>query len=315
VAAYQRLLVCALPLAIVVAVFGAFVRLKDAGLGCPDWPRCYGEIVGLPDADAALARHPDSPLDSAKAWIELSHRYLAAALGLLIAAAAAAAWFGRRREGKAITAALLLLVLFQAILGGWTVIAGLKPITVVAHLLGAMTIIAVLAATVARRRVSFFAARQISALRILAVIAIVALGLQIALGGFVSANYAGLSCPDLWCEQADFAALGGDSQTAPAKAALHFLHRIGALVFALAALAFAAALVYGGARGAGFGLATFVAAQLIVGAINVVFHLPLASALAHNALAALLTVNLAVLARRVFSSSSSPSPTGGDERR
>src|SRR5207245_54625 len=131
---YRSLCLIALALAFIVVVMGAYVRLSDAGLGCPDWPLCYGQPVPADIADRdALA----------KAWKEMGHRYLAGTLGALILAIAAAAW--RRRQSAPLASMLVLLVAFQATLGKWTVTMLLKPAIVTAHLLGGMATLALLA--------------------------------------------------------------------------------------------------------------------------------------------------------------------------
>src|SRR5687767_10922333 len=162
-----------------VVVVGAYVRLSDAGLGCPDWPLCYGRALPgeIADGDAL-----------AKAWKEMGHRYLAGALGLLILALVV---FSRER---ALPAAILALVVFQATLGMWTVTMLLKPAIVTAHLLGGMAILGLL---VWLALSPYRHGRGVPGLRAPALLALAVLGIQIALGGWVSANYAALACPDL----------------------------------------------------------------------------------------------------------------------
>jgi heme A synthase len=142
---FRLLAKSAVVLCLVVVVLGAWVRLTDAGLGCPDWPGCYGQIVVPEDPDAAAA-WPERPLESGKAWREMIHRYAAATLGLLIVALAVMAWRGRGRSGQpvALPTVLLGLVIFQGMLGMWTVTLLLKPLIVTAHLLGGMTTLALL---------------------------------------------------------------------------------------------------------------------------------------------------------------------------
>ena len=140
---FRLLAKSAVLLCLVVVVLGAWVRLTDAGLGCPDWPGCYGQIV-VPQDPGAAAAWPERPLESGKAWREMIHRYAAATLGLLIVALAVMAWRGRARVGRpvALPTALLWLVIFQGMLGMWTVTLLLKPLVVTAQLLGVMTTLA-----------------------------------------------------------------------------------------------------------------------------------------------------------------------------
>ena len=304
-------LLLALPLTFIVVVVGAFVRLSDAGLGCPDWPGCYGQLVGVAAPDAAQAAFPDSEYDLRKAWIEVGHRYIAGLLGILLFMAAVADWLARRR--LSIVSLLLPLVLFQAILGMLTVTEKLKPVIVTAHLLGGLTILALAAAAVARRplSVSLSPPARRRALRYWTATALFLL-LQIILGGWVSTNYAGLACPDFplcqggWLPpQTDFSGFApardlyqtsdGAPISAAALATIHWLHRVGALLLALVATAFIALLLKQGARGEGIGLAVFLLAQIMLGIINVIYQLPMWAAVAHNAAAALLVVNIAVL--------------------
>ena len=144
----RKILIPALPLAFVVIVLGAFTRLSDAGLGCPDWPACYGQLIGVPDSQTAQIRHPDSPLDPEKAWIEVIHRYAAAILGIVVLGALIVA-FRRREKHRPAVLALAVLVVAQAILGALTVTQKLNPAIVVSHLLGGMSIFFLIAFIIA----------------------------------------------------------------------------------------------------------------------------------------------------------------------
>ena len=240
---FQRIARLALILCFVVVVLGAWVRLTDAGLGCPDWPGCYGQIL-VPDDPAAAADY-DRPLETGKAWREMIHRYAASALGLLIVILAFLAWRNRvdPRQPFALPLALTGLVIFQGMLGMWTVTLLLKPVIVMAHLLGGMTTLALL----------FWLNRPVPTgpshpgLRIFAAFGLAVLAVQIALGGWVSTNYAALACPDFptcqtqWWPSMDFATgftpwhgLGIDYEGGildnASRVAIHVTHRIGAVV-------------------------------------------------------------------------------------
>ena len=297
--ALRLLSIAAASLALVVVVLGAYVRLSDAGLGCPDWPLCYGRPLPADIADAGA---------HAKAWKEMAHRYLAGTLGLLIVALAVAAWRVRRSRGIAL--AVVLLVVFQATLGMWTVTMLLKPAMVTAHLLGGMATLALLV-WLALSQWPQAPAPQMRALRAAALLALVAAAVQIALGGWVSANYAALACPELpLCRGAlvppmNFAdafhvvrELGrtGQGELLPIEAltAIHWTHRLFALVALVVVLA-AAARALGLARPIGVVLAALVVLQFGLGLANVALALPLPLAAAHNAGAALLLVALVVL--------------------
>src|SRR3989449_6750023 len=180
---YRALVLATLALAFVVVVVGAYVRLSDAGLGCPDWPLCYGQPVPV--------QMPDD-LAHAKAWTEMGHRYLAVALGLLILFVFFMSL--KKRRSRLLAAALVLLVVFQATLGMWTVTMLLKPAIVTAHLLGGMATLALLVWLFLEQG-QYSLAAEARALRTAAAIALVAVVVQIALGGWVSANYAALACP------------------------------------------------------------------------------------------------------------------------
>lgn len=221
---FRRLTAAALILCTVVVVFGAYVRLSDAGLGCPDWPGCYGHLT-VPSAEehlqSAAANFPDRPVEHAKAWKEMIHRYLASTLGLLIVGLALLSF--RADCPRRLPKVLLALVIFQGLLGMWTVTWLLKPLAVTGHLLGGMTTLALLgwlwldvrAAPAAARtdaprreprneREAWTAlgagesqAPKRSGLRLGAGLALALLAGQIFLGGWTSSNYAALACPDL----------------------------------------------------------------------------------------------------------------------
>src|SRR5262249_21012147 len=184
-------------LALAVVMLGAWVRLHDAGLGCPDWPGCYGKLV-VPDS-ATAAQDPGfaaRPLVAAKAWREMIHRYLAGTLVLVTVALAVIAWRNRSDPTQPWRRPLALvgLIVFQALLGMWTVTLLLKPLIVVAHLFGGLATPAPLA-SLGRWRTTRFTAPT-PALRALGLAAAAMLVVQIFLGGWTSSNYAALACPD-----------------------------------------------------------------------------------------------------------------------
>ena len=296
-------------LALCVVMLGAWVRLTDAGLGCPDWPGCYGRLV-VPDAaiaPAELGSEFTRPLEAGKAWREMIHRYLASTLGLVCVALAVLAWRNRRdpAQPKRAPAALVVLVIFQGLLGMWTVTLLLKPIVVVAHLLGGFATLALLA-SLGRWR-SARVERPTAGLRMLGLAAAAALVLQISLGGWTSANYAALACPDFptcqtqwWPAIADFEqgfvlwrGLGVDYEGGvldhPARVAVHFTHRLGAVAAAvlIALLGWRVARERG-TRPDGAAVLALLALQLGLGVSIVWFGVPLAVAVLHNGVAALL---------------------------
>ncbi len=326
-AIYSRLSWTALGLAFVVVVFGAFVRLSDAGLGCPDWPGCYGH-VGVPASEAALAKvreqFPDSVVEQRKAWIEMIHRYLAGVLGVLVLALAALGvrWRHALGQSPALAVGLVVLVTVQAAFGMWTVTLLLMPAIVTTHLIGGMTTLALLAWLVARQRATdkLLPARGLPPPW--AWVALMVLALQIALGGWVSTNYAGMACPDYpLCHgsllpEMDFdhaftlqrqlgVTAAGEPLSNDSLTAIQWSHRKWALVV-LAALLFAAwrALRHPVTRGPGLAVGGLVLLQVAIGIGNVLWVLPLPLAVAHNAGAAALLVMLVVLNFRARSVSS-----------
>ncbi len=320
---YIRLIAGAAVLAVVVVVLGAWVRLSDAGLGCPDWPGCYGSLIVPADTHAVAAANeafPERPVEAHKAWKEMIHRFAASTLGLAILIAAWLAWRNRKDPNQPVRLPVILLgvVIFQGMLGMWTVTLLLKPVIVMAHLLGGLTTLGMifwlLLEHLRRDTVASARPRSIAAPALAGLIVLVC---QIALGGWTSSNYAALACPDLptcqgqwWPEHIDFAegfvmwrGLGIDYEfgvlEAPARVAIHYTHRLGALVTFLV-LGF---LGLRAMRSAGppainrSGQLVLVAllAQVLLGISVVWFGLPLVLATAHNGVAALLllaTINM-----------------------
>lgn len=318
-------------LAFIVIIVGAYTRLTDAGLGCPDWPGCYGRMIISTEADyieQANAFWPERPLQTDKAWIEMAHRYIAGLLGLMILAIAVAAWLGKQAPRiRLLTGGLLFLVVFQALLGMWTVTLLLKPFIVALHLLGGMAIISLLHwLTLELRPAPGRPPPTGLNLPPWAVAGLVALLLQISLGGWTSANYAALACPDfpacqgkLWPPM-DFSEAfvlwqgpgvdyEGGVLDGPARTAIHMTHRIGAVITAATLLALALpALRAGATRPAALAMLALLFIQLGLGVANVVFNLPLAVAVAHNGVAALLLLSVVTLLHRALPARRQASP-------
>ena len=318
---YRQLILVALLLTATVIVFGAYVRLADAGLGCPDWPGCYGQLTPHHAAGEILQTHaadPTGPVSLPKAWTEMVHRYLAASLGLLIIVIAALAWRqrGDRGSAPAVATALVGVVIFQGLLGKWTVTLLLKPAIVTAHLLGGLTTLALLAWLGLRAR----RATRLPVppgLRMFARLGLLLLVAQIVLGGWTSTNYAALACSDFPSCQGSFAPVtdyanafhvvrelgmtaGGEFLPLAALTAIHWSHRLGAVV-AGAVLFLLAWLLSRRQATQRLGLALLAATtlQIVLGIANVVLSLPLALAVAHNAGAVLLVALLVSINYRV----------------
>jgi len=319
----------ALVLCLLVVVLGAYVRLSNAGLGCPDWPGCYGHLT--PAGAAGDARVLSSPLagralEVGKAWREMVHRYAAGTLGLLILSLV---FIGTLRRQERVlplrtVCGLLAIVLAQALLGMLTVTWQLTPLIVTLHLLLGFTTLSLLlwlVLSLPHRTQSWHPttpqARTVQGARLLALIALIALGVQIALGGWTSSNYAAVACPDFptcqaqWWPAGDYRAAfelrgasghsyeGGVLDT-PARTAIQFTHRLGALVITLV-LASAAVSAWRlrkhlARRAAGFVLVA-LGAQLIIGISMVLRGFPLWLATAHSAGAACLLMATVALNR------------------
>lgn len=319
----HRLAMIAAIIAFCVIVLGAWVRLSHAGLGCPDWPGCYGQLT-WPDAMEEIATanqaFPERPFESNKAWREMVHRYLAGSLMLLVFAMSWLTWRGPEalRKFRLLTTTLVVLIILQALLGMWTVTLKLKPIIVMAHLLGGLTSFSIILWLMfsSRRQFADKPSMSIRRMRGSIMTAIVILGMQIALGGWTSANYAALACPDVptcggqWWPDADFREgfilwreIGvnyeGGLLDQQSRVAIHLVHRIGAVVTLLVLITLAFRLLkIPRLRTGGQILMSLVLAQFTLGIFNVVLYLPLPNAVAHNAGAALLLATLLGLLNR-----------------
>ena len=365
---FHRIAWLAVALAACVIVFGAFVRLSNAGLSCPDWPTCYGKAT-WPTTAAQVADHAATvirPVMPGKAWREQVHRMIAGLLGVLVLTLALLATRKRPKgwaqvvgaalavavaipmymrgyhpaaSGLAIVAELMLLfgairwsnadlsrvavltlavIIFQALLGMWTVTWLLKPIVVMGHLLGGLLTFSLLLWMAWRATGIPIVSGDARRLRLLVAVGLLVLGLQIALGGWTSANYAALSCgvefpkcAGAWWPTHDFRegfvlwrGIGVDYEGGildnPARVAIQLAHRMMAVVAFVYLLSFAIRLLrIPGLRGWGGVLALLVVVQVGLGIANVLLALPLHVAVAHNAGALLLLFVLVTLLARL----------------
>lgn len=319
VSKYRKLIAVTLFLTFDLIVFGAFTRLTDSGLGCPDWPGCYGEANPFQSHDAIKAAQnlmPTGPVTLKKAWIEMIHRYLAMSVGVLILAQMIIAWWRRAqlRHSPWLPTALFFFVCLQGAFGAWTVTMKLQPVIVTIHLLLGMGLLSLLAWSLARehRPANNLATGSKNLIRI-ASVALILLSVQIALGGWVSTNYAALACNDyplcngVFAPEMDFEhgftlwrQLGqkanGEYLPFTALVAIQWMHRSFAW---LAIVAVAAAAYLARKAPALSALANKILAlifiQLLSGAATVFFSWPLLLAVLHNAGAAALVLLLTML--------------------
>ena len=314
-----RLAKFAVALAAVVVVLGAYTRLADAGLGCPDWPGGYGFFSVPETAEEVLVaetRFPGAPVEPAKAWWEMVHRYFATSLGLVVLIIAGTA-FAKRAPTVPLKLplALLVLVIVQGAFGAWTVTLKLWPQVVTAHLLGGFATLSLLWLLCLRLGSGSSWQVGLSA-RTPALIALVVLIVQITIGGWVSSNYAALACPDfpqchgVWVPEMDLAQglnfaqsvgpsyLGGimDSE---ARVAIQVIHRLGA-VAALIAIGWLGVRLLQTGSILAWPVIGVLAVQLLLGIANVVLVLPLVNATLHNAFAAVLLLGLVTVNYRAY---------------
>lgn len=307
-------------LCVVLVPFGAYVRLSAAGLGCPDWPGCYGHFspIGAAESGERAAQFPDKPLDVGKAWREMTHRYIASTVGFVIVliAALAIASGPRRIVSLRYAFALLAIVIFQGVLGAFTVTWQLKPLIVTLHLVFGLITLSLLWWQWLTLNQRGNATPAAPAIRRAILIGVIALGVQIVLGGWTSSNYAAIACPDFptcqssWWPHMDYhdafvlwRGLGinyeGGVLESPARIAIHFTHRLGA-VLATVLLIYAAVTVLRGrvarrARPAAFAVLIALGLQLTLGISMVLRGFPLWLATAHNLGAALLLLSALAL--------------------
>lgn len=310
---FKRLLNTAIVLAFGVVMLGAYTRLTDAGLGCPDWPGCYGHIVLPSDTQTlqvAQGNFPDAPIEKTKAWTEMAHRYVAGSLVLFILVILGTLQFNRSFRGKVPRAyRLLLLGLLggQAALGMYTVTLKLFPPVVMGHLLGGILILSLLIAI----RCHFFAFKPMltSSWRKYILFGMVFLWLQIALGGWVSSNYAGISCsgfptcngdwwPELHLKEAfqmmhfDGKNFQGGQLDVGARVTIQWIHRLGALFvwlyWTILSVLMWKKFTASSIRRKLLMLNLLLWIQIGLGIVNVIYLLPLHAAVMHNGIAALL---------------------------
>ena len=320
---FKKLLLLTTITAFCLVVLGAYVRLSDAGLGCPDWPGCFGTL-SVPESQSAIENaeinFPTQRVETDKAWKEMIHRYVAGFLGIMIFLIGIISYKNKRvlKVNPIVPYSIVILVIFQALLGMWTVTLLLKPIVVSAHLIGGMTTLGLLTFVTHRYWGKIQANTLKSAHEIFLVrFSLFILFVQIFLGGWTSTNYASLACTDFptchgtlvpslnFKDAFDiFMDLGKLSDGSPLPLALfetiQWVHRLGALVTWLFFIYLASVILkYKTMRNLGYVLVFVITAQFIVGVANLLLHLPTVLAVMHTFGAASLVVLAAILNSRI----------------
>lgn len=321
---YKKLLQISIILALIVVILGAYTRLGDAGLGCPDWPGCYGQFI-VPDAeDGTKIDGYDRPLEVAKGWKEMVHRYAASSLGLSIIVIFFLVLAGKPKnyQSLALPSFTLFFVILQGAFGMWTVTLLVHPVIVTTHLLGGFitTVLLVWLLLNQARRISSYR-NVLSRHRVVLLTALFLLIVQIILGGWTSSNYAALSCGEQfpkclgsWWPAMDFTRaaylgpLGVDYEFGvlenSARAAIQTMHRIGALVTtAMIALLIYLYKDYVHLKVSLLTMAGLLIMQIALGVLNVLFSIPMLIAVLHNAVALMLLLSLVGLVHKVYKSS------------
>lgn len=335
----------AIILTLLVITLGGWTRLNDAGLSCPDWPGCYGQLV-VPETSEDIARAEQQfsglSVNVGKSWLEMIHRYTASGLGLVITILAVMAWFNKDQDNYPVlySVSLLLLVVAQGLFGMWTVTLKLLPIIVTLHLLGGLLTLTLLIGLLQKlkllnrcdgagvnssssnKSLSRKPAKQIAS------VAVLLLFMQLALGGWTSTNYAGWSCSHwLYCEagnkaELDFAAgftvkmdVGPNYQggllSQPARAAIQVAHRVGGLIVTIALLLLIGmAFMQQRLRKPAALLLIFLVIQVGLGVANVMLALPIFLAMAHHSGAVLLLICLLWLKHCIAETAPEPKKSG-----
>lgn len=302
-------------LAFTVIILGAYTRLKAAGLGCPDWPGCYGHWTvpsNTQHVAQAMEKFPGSHIEPSKAWPEMIHRYVAGTLGLFILAITILSIQQRQRYrgNLRISLGLIALVLLQAALGRWTVTWLLLPTIVLSHLLGGLSLLCLLWWLYLKNTFALTSYQRPSMLHKIAILGLILVFLQIALGGWTSTNYAGLICPDFptcqgqWLVSMHFSQafqflqpIGlnyeGGLLDNTARVTIQVSHRLGAVIVfvywsCISLLVLTRQYTTDLVRLSAGIVLFLLCLQISLGILNIVKLLPLPLALAHNAVAALL---------------------------
>lgn len=309
----HRLVMLSIIISLFVVMLGAYTRLTNAGLGCPDWPGCYGRMVVSSlhnELSDAQARFPDVPIESRKAWTEMAHRYAAGTLVLLVALINVCV-YGARRTNRGVSwgvpVTVVFLIIFQALLGMWTVTLKLLPVVVMGHLLGGILIFS----SLCYFRLQLSSVRRVDNQywHFWITLGAVLVLCQIALGGWVSSNYAGVACVGFpqcngqWLPLLDFShgfhlfsPVGANYQggvlDSDARVTIQMVHRLGAVIVAGYILILSGWLwsraQFAPLRGAVLFAMVLLLIQFTLGIMNVVYLLPLWVSVAHNGVAALL---------------------------
>lgn len=311
-------------LAFLVIVLGAYTRATDAGLGCPDWPGCYNRLVAPDNSQQVVQAEkafPDTTVQVRKAWTEMIHRYAAGTLALLIIVLCIMTIAQRKITGHGlfVPAVLILLLVFQILLGMWTVTLKLAPQVVMGHLLGGMSILSLLWWMFLRSRSQANYQYRLSSLKIFSIIGLIIVFCQIALGAWTSSNYAALVCPAFpTCHVGQFfpemdyrmafdvfsTAIATHHISQAALITIQMTHRIGGAVTGIYIGLLSIYLIFSARISAlkTLGIVMFfvLLLQISLGIINVVWLLPLPAAVLHNAVAAILLLTVVTLNYIVF---------------